>query len=345
MAKTTKALLPEANKRAGVRYAITNDGTELPVVDVTHPAFALNITEDGRRELVEKFLQDGIPLGSLPNPIRTVILRFLLRGSTLAAGLGQARGGYLSGLNTYLLKIGPEMLGDAYAKPIDRRIASALPALGVRLRTQDMAYLMAGSLKASLIAEPRRPLFFLNIAGGPAIDSLNALIVLNKDQPGILASRDVSILSLDLDDAGPAFGKAALEALVDEEGPLGGIRIDFQHQHYDWNRPDDLKPVLQSARARGAFVVCSSEGGLFEYGNDDQITANLRILREYPEVQAVVGSVTRADEASRRLHKSSSAALIPRGLDVFRDLAQKAGWKVSRVIEGPFSDQVVLAVV
>jgi len=35
-------LIPERNKRTGVCYALTDDGLELPVVDITHPAFAVN---------------------------------------------------------------------------------------------------------------------------------------------------------------------------------------------------------------------------------------------------------------------------------------------------------------
>jgi hypothetical protein len=34
-------------------------------------------------------------------------------------------------MHTYLLKLGPAMLGSAYAKPIDRRIAASLPVFAV----------------------------------------------------------------------------------------------------------------------------------------------------------------------------------------------------------------------
>ena len=32
--------IPEQNKKPGVCYAVTDDGLELPVIDITHPAFA-----------------------------------------------------------------------------------------------------------------------------------------------------------------------------------------------------------------------------------------------------------------------------------------------------------------
>jgi hypothetical protein len=37
--------IPEKNNRAGLSYAVTDDGLELPVIDTTHPAFACEMTE------------------------------------------------------------------------------------------------------------------------------------------------------------------------------------------------------------------------------------------------------------------------------------------------------------
>ena len=50
----------------------------------------------------------------------------------------------------------------------------------------------------------------MNIAGGPAIDCLNTLIVLRNEHPHLLEGRIIQIDVLDPDEAGPAFGKAAL---------------------------------------------------------------------------------------------------------------------------------------
>jgi hypothetical protein len=334
--------LPEKNKQLGICYAATRDGVELPVVDVTHPAFSLNIDEAEQRQLVDKFLHDGIPFSRLPSPIRRPLLRFLLRGSILAGGIRKAQGGFMTGMHTYLLKLGPTMLGSAYASPIDRKIAASLPSLGVRLRLQDMALLMAETLLPHVESNPRRPIVFLNIAGGPAVDSLNALIVLNMGHVGILMDRQVSIVDLDGDDEGPAFGEAALAALSEEAGPLHGVRVDFQHRPYDWAKAEELEIPLQEAQERDAVVICSSEGGLFEYGSDEEIVANLQMLRRYSSVVAVVGSVTRADELTRKLRQTGGAATRPRGLAAFRELVAKANWRISRAVERPFSDQVVL---
>lgn len=331
--------LPEVNKRPGVSYAVTSDGVELPVVDVTHRAFAVSVSESEQQALIRKFLADPQPFALLPKFIRNRLLQFFLRGSVLSKGIRASEGSFMSGMDTYLLKLGPDMLG-AHATPIDRRIAGSLPSLSVRLRLQDVAQLMADVLRVSLSCQPRRPLHFINIAGGPAIDALNALILIKKNDPVALTERPVRIDVLDLDEAGPKFGEAALSALSGHEAPLQGTQIAFRHIRYDWSNPADLRSVLEEARARNSIVIGSSEGGLFEYGTDEQIQGNLEALRG--SLECFIGSVTRADEPMQRLKEMSSAATRPRGLAVFRELARGAGWEVARFVERPLSDQVVL---
>jgi len=338
----TNVFLPETNKRSGVHYAVTSDGVELPIVDVTHPAFSLNITDTEQQARTKKFLESKTPFSVFPKFIRTRLLQFFLRGSVLAEGIQQSQGSFMTGMHTYLLKLGPEMLGKAYAKPVDRHIAASLPVLSARLRLQDMAYLMAEILLPTLSSDPQRPLCFINIAGGPAMDSLNAMILLNQRHPGVLSDREVFLDVLDRDEEGPKFGEAALSALSSAEGPLRGARVVFRHVAYDWSRPEDLQPRLRIAHEAGALVVASSEGGLFEYGSDEDIEGNLRVLRASPDVVAVAGSVTRSDEPIQRLRETSTAATIPRGLAVFGKLAESAGWRISEKVERPFSDQVVL---
>jgi hypothetical protein len=335
------ALIVEKNKKTGVCYAVTADGVELPVVDVSHPAFALTLTDTEQRALVDEFMRRGTPLRRLPKPLRNLLLQFFLRGSVLAH-IGQYQGTFVSGMHTYLLKIGPEMLASDWAKPIDRRIAASLPVLGVRLRLQDVAGFMADALLPPLLADRRRPLHFVNIAGGTGIDSMNALILLKKNDPGIMAERHVTINLLDLDDEGPAFGQYALTALTGQGGSLHSMQVDFRHVRYNWATPANLELVLRDAHTEGAVAICSSEGGLFEYGSDPEIEANLRVLRAWPGVLAIVGSVIRADKPTVRLLEMSPVAVRLRGLELFRRLVQKTGWHVTRVVERPFSDQFVL---
>ena len=335
-------LRPEVNKRSGVFYAFTRDGVELPVVDVTHPVFAISITGSEQKMMVEKFLRDGVPLAKLPKPLRQLALRFLLRQSVLAQGIDQARDSFMSGMQTYLLKLGPQMLGNAYSKPIDRQIASALPSFCVRLRLQDVAELMADTLTPLLNEDARRPLRFVNIAGGPAMDSLNSIILINRQNADILAQRAIEIDVLDLDESGPAFGQAALAALLQSNGPLRGLRITFRHLPYNWARVEDLAGLTRRTRLDNPLTICSSEGGLFEYGSDEEIVSNLEVLRRQQDVVAVTGSVTRADEPTQQMRKATTPKTRRRGLAAFRDLIRPAGWMIDRVIERPFSDQVVL---
>jgi hypothetical protein len=334
---------PEVHKKPGVYYALTTDGLELPIVDVTHPAFAVAPTDAEQAALVAAFLAQEMPFARLPAVFRRALLRFFLRGSVLASGIRGAQGTFLGGMSTYLLKLGPHNLGDAYAKPIDRRIASALPALAVRWRLADMARLLADRLAPLLEARPGAPLRFVNIAGGPAMDSLNAIVLLARDRPALLSARAVAIEVLDGDTGGPTFGARALAALSAAGAPLHAVDARLHHVTYDWNDPRPLRSVLDDARAAGAVAVGSSEGGLFEYGSDDAILANLTAAREAgPPDFAMVGSVTRADRPIQRLRETSQPATRPRGLEVFRGLVARAGWRVERVIERPFSDQVVM---
>ncbi len=332
----------EHYKRPGVCYAVTNDGLELPVVDITHPAFALTLTDARQQALVRHFLSEQRRFARLPSWLRGAMMRFFLRGSRLGQGLRRAEGTFLDGMTTYFFKIGHKNLG-SYAVPVDRRILSSLPALSVRLRLTDMARLLADGILSRLSADAGRPLHFVNIAGGPAIDSLNALILLRREAPTLLHERRIVVRVLDRDHDGPAFGARALAAMQGTAGPLSGLDVTFEHLAYDWTQTSGLLPALDAARHDGALLAISSEGGLFEYGSDADILANLRALGATGAASVyVVGSVTRDDEIIHTLKLTSTAATKPRGLPTFAALVAQAGWNVVRSIPRPLSDQVTL---
>ena len=332
----------EHDKKPGVCYAVTDDGLELPVVDVTHPAFDAALSEERLPALVDHFLKEQRRFAKLPRWVRRVLLRFFMRGSRIGRGLRRADGQFLDSMTTYLFKLGPKNLG-SYAVPVDRRILMSLPAVSVRLRLSDMARLSADGLAARLAASATRPLYLLNIAGGPAIDSLNTLIVLRREHADLLAGRRITVHVLDADQHGPAFGARALQALQAPGAPLAGLEVAFHHDRYDWRDASGLTPALESAKRAGALLAVSSEGGLFEYGSDDDIVANLRALRPRDDNGVfVVGSVTRDDEIIQTLKLTSTAATKPRGLAVFAALVAGAGWQVARSVARPLSDQVLL---
>jgi hypothetical protein len=331
----------EQRKRPGVCYAVTDDGLELPVVDITHPSFKLELSEQQQRELVEHFLEEQKRFARQPLWLRKLLLRFLLRGSIIARGLRQAEGSFLDGMTTYLFKLGARNLG-TYAVPADKRIASSLPGLSVRLRLADMARLLADALAPRLATSPTQPVCLLNIAGGPALDSLNALILLRREQPELLQGRRSVVRVLDGDARGPAFGARALQALCASGGPLAGLDAELARHAYDWRDPSGLTPVLEAIRREGALCIASSEGGLFEYGSDEEILANLRALAQLGPGFSMVGSVTCDNEVMRNLKLTSTAATRPRGLHVFGALVERAGYGVSRSIARPLSAQVVV---
>ena len=323
-------------------YAVTDDGLELPVLDVTHPAFKCELSPEQQQQMLTRFLDEQRRFARLPRWLRRAMSRFFLRGSRLGRGLRRAELGFLDGMTTYLFKLGPQNLG-SYAVPIDRKILRSLPAVSVRLRATDMARLLADGLVARLRQERERPLHLVNIGGGPASDSLNALIVVAREEPQLLSGRPITLSVLDRDPHGPAFGMRALAALREPGAPLVDLSIRFEHVAYDWNEPSGLEPILLAARRVRALVAVSSEGGLFEYGSDDDIVRNLRRVSEAAGASAfVVGSVTRDDEAIKVLKLTSTVATRPRGLLGFSRLLEPTGWKVSRAIARVFSDQVLL---
>ena len=154
----------------------------------------------------------------------------------------------------------------------------------------------------------------MNIAGGPAMDSLNALIVLRRgNRPGVLDGRRIQIDVLDRDGDGPAFGARALTALRAEGRPCTASTFSYVISAPTGPRPA-LCGISSAPRASGPGDRRLVGGGLFEYGTDAEIEANLDCLRdEAPSHFVMVGSVTRADEPVQRLRETSRAATRPRG--------------------------------
>src|SRR3954469_17005993 len=99
-------------------YARTDEGLQLPVVDVTNPAFTVNASDAELEALAEQFVRENANRAELPAPIRAVLAQSKPGGALMAAA-----GGFLPGLPTYWLKLGPERLPEPFTE-IDRRIAA-----------------------------------------------------------------------------------------------------------------------------------------------------------------------------------------------------------------------------
>lgn len=334
---------PETRKKPGLAYAFTNEGVELPVIDVTHPEFEVVISDQEVSARNAAYQDTERRRSRTPLVIRRFLFRYYARQSAILQGMVEARKSFLSGMNTYLLKLGAANLGSAYASKVDRYVAASFPALIIRLRMQNTAKLLASGIAEPLRAGPGNPLHLVNIAGGPSADSLNALILTRKTSPGLLEGREIFIHVLDLEKDAPDFGKRAIASLQAKGAPLEGLVITFLHTLYDWGKPAALGTLLAGFGARPCVVAVSTEGGLFEYGTDGDILSNLTVLRELGSPGLfVVGSVTRNDDPNRLLHGTSMIPVIPRGLTVFTALVKRAGWRVETAIERPFSDVVRL---
>jgi hypothetical protein len=336
----TTALGPDG-RPLGVLYAMAGDGSELPVIDVTHPAFALPYDEAQMKRRVALFVRGERLRSKIPKPIQRAFLRLAARRSRLARALYHASEGVIDGMTLYVGKLGPRMLGSGYATAIDRQLAAAPPSWLARVRLEDMARLLAEGLSPLLAAHPQRALHFFDIAGGPAADTWNALLVIRSEGSDLLRGRTIVIHVLDLDEEGPAFGERAIAALRSDRGPLRDLDMSFERVAYDWKNADELQRLLEAKGVSDAVVAVCSEGGLFEYGSDDEIVSNLEAVRQKaPVACTVVGSVTRAEGPAEFLREFT---VRPRTLAAFRALATRAGWSIARVIERPLAYDVRLS--
>ncbi|MDW6020250.1 hypothetical protein SAZ10_00575 [Mesorhizobium sp. BAC0120] len=140
---------------------------------------------------------------------------------------------------------------------------------------------------------------------------------------------------------GPPFGARALVELTAPGRPLHGLEVQFQHHAYNWNDTAPLVRLLAGLAARGAVIAASSEGGLFEYGSDEAVVANLTVLAR-AGVPIVAGSVTSSSKLRKRMIAHTKFQLFARGLEGFAPLAEPSGYHVAESRTAIVSEQVVL---
>ena len=327
-------------RKDGILFAATGEGFPLPIIDITHPRF--HVADDGPsiQALRERFVAEDERRRRVPKFLLRLMLRSMAKKSRLVRALFGSGSTFLDGLSTYAMKLGADNLVPPYDSPVDRRFASSPHIPLLRLRMQQVAGMLADGLRDGLAASPQAPLHLINIGGGPAMDSLNTLMLLNRACPELMR-RAMVVHVLDGDRTGPRFGAAALAALQSGGGPLSGLTIEFDHHPYDWNNTEPLQTLLSAPQMAGAILAASSEGALFEYGSDRAIIDNLKILRA-GGVVLVAGSVTSASHARRQMIAASRFRLYPRGAPGFAPLAESSGFRIARDAETLLSDQVLL---
>jgi hypothetical protein len=260
----------------GIVLARTREGFDLPVIDLSNPRFATPDDPATVQRLSEALIAAERRQRRIPQIIMRMILRVAARKSRLVRAMFHSQAGYLDSISTYVMKLGAENLVPPYDSPTDRQVASSPHVLLIRLRMQQIAHFVADGLAHDLTStDAAAPLRLINIGGGPALDSINALIALRRARPELL-NRPVVIDVLDSNEDGAFFGANALEALKTGGGPLAKLDIAMQHHDYDWNQPAVLADLVGMLASAGAVIAASSEGALFEYGSDEAIVANLK---------------------------------------------------------------------
>jgi hypothetical protein len=333
---------PDPPKPDDVVYAMTREGFDLPVIDVTNTRFAVSDDPAAVRALHDAFIEGERRRARIPKFIMRMLLRRAARNSRLVHALFNSGTGFLDGMSTYVMKLGTGNLVPPYDTPIDHRLAASPHVPLMRLRMQQIAQLIAEGLVDDLAAAAAAPLNLINIGGGPALDSVNALILLRRARPELLRRRIV-IEVLDSSRDGSFFGANALAALKAGDGPLQGVDVGIRHHDYDWDETSALERLVDELASAGAMIAASSEGALFEYGSDRAIVANLEALRANGAgVRFVAGSVTSADETRRRMIAETQIRLIPRGISGFAPLAARAGFRIATIKSVLLSDQVLL---
>ena len=86
-------MIPEQHKQPGVCYAVTDDGLELPVIDITHPAFAFAVSETSLSALIDAMQRSA--------QIPPAALQAAAQKSLLLRGIVDSAGTYTTGMMTY----------------------------------------------------------------------------------------------------------------------------------------------------------------------------------------------------------------------------------------------------
>jgi hypothetical protein len=204
------------------------------------------------------------------------------------------------------------------------------------MRIRDLCRLQAGAVVPQLESSPEKTLCFINIAGGAASDSINTLILIRTENPTLLKNRKIEINVLDIDTISPHFARSCIEALKKQAHHFHGLDIAFHHIAHDWKDTDGLIPLLSNKKDH--IVMCSSEGGLFEYGMDEDILRNLNVLYDHsPGDMRIAGTIIHdtdtVDPTVPATAKATNSGLRFLGVNGLKDLLEKTDWRLESVQE------------
>jgi len=331
-------LIHEKKKLQGLSYALMANGIELPVLDVTHPLWLSSVDEKKLAGYLKEAEKEGEKRAESFNKIPAFIKRFFIKHSFIMADLLSEKkdDSFLSGLSTLLLKMGPDIIPGGRKWFFDRLSSKGIGGMVLRMRLKEVAGCQAEMLIPELKNSPGKDLCFINIAGGTSCDSVNALLLILKKDPDLLINRKIEINVLDIDSAGPDFAERCIKALKTGNGKFAGLDIAFRYIHYSWEHTADLIKLL--GERINWLKVCSSEGGLFEYCEDEIIIRNLLALQENSSADMIVtGSVMRdiktIDAGATAAMKITAIKARMLGRDGLENVLRRTKWKLNSIVE------------
>jgi hypothetical protein len=183
-------------RRAGVAIARTKEGFELPVIDVTHPRFVLPDDTESIRILRDATLLSERQRRRVPKFLMRWMLMSAARKSRLVRAMSSPDATFLDSVSTYVMKLGAGNLLPPYDSAVDQRFSTSVHMTLMRLRMKQMAKLIAAGAIRELSTAQQRRLHLVDIGGGPAMDSINALILLAQSSRELLKRRSSFMCSI-----------------------------------------------------------------------------------------------------------------------------------------------------
>jgi hypothetical protein len=325
--------IPEKNKIPGLCYVFTKTGIELPVLDITHPMFISSVDKVNLDELRKESIKAAKGMKDIPDSQKKLFYeKSLIFGKHFHKDL---KAKYLSGMSTYMLKLGPYLIGSAEERNLDRMISMGVSSVAARMRLRDLCHLQSDGLVPQLKRFPQKELCFLNIGGGAASDSINALILILKENQSLLENRKTGIHVFDIDTDSTLFAQRCVEALKAQGSHFYNQDISFNHIEYDWKDTEELIGFLSEKKE--SLIMCTSEGGIFEYGSDEEIINNLNILYDYSPADMMIAAtaihdIHTVDPIIPAMAEVSGGALRFLGVEGLNSILEKTPWKLARMI-------------
>jgi hypothetical protein len=327
------------NKIMGLSYAFTLNGVELPILDVTHPYFTSSIDEEELKKMLRQSEETANKTADKFVNMPGYLKKFLAKRSFIMEELLQVNSdnSFLTGLSTLMLKLGPNLIGKGRKRFLDRLSSKGIGGIVLRMRVRDISYSLAKAAIPLLEKSPEKDLCFINIAGGAASDSFNALFLIQKENPELLNNRKIELNVLDIDTYGPTFADRCLTALKAPGDRFYGLDISFRHIQYDWTNSEKLEELL--SERKDWLQICSSEGGLFEYCSDEVITRNLNSIYHHSGEDIIIAGslmhdITKLDAGVTAALKISTS-IKPKflGLEGLKSILEKKRWKLDSTTE------------